>query len=193
MGSRTVRSAGPQTVSPAAIFLGWQIVAMDRPMRRFSAMGQHSGFRCRSLHEGFRSIVLASAFCGCVLLGCSAEKFKVGEVTGSVTLAGQPVEGALVQFEPEPVERKPLPAAYGMTDSSGRYRLIRSGGKGGMPGAVVGLNHVRISVPEGSSAKIHPRYGGDGTFWLDVTEGTNVLDFELVNDPLAVRPPGQAE
>ena len=128
--------------------------------------------------------------------GCSAERFPTAELTGRVTIEGKPLEGVVVQFEPRqpPNVKKALPAAFGITDADGRYRAFRTGNK--KFGAVVGVNQVRVVVPEGNTAKVHPRYGQDRAFWAEVAPGDNVFDLELVNDPTASRlrsnePPGE--
>jgi hypothetical protein len=114
---------------------------------------------------------------------------KTAEVTGRVTIDGKPVEGVIIQFEPDESGvapgKKAQPTAFGTTDADGRYRAFRTGNKA--YGAVVGVNHVRVTVPEGSSAKVHPRYMGDSTFWHEIGPGPTVIDLELVADPTAVR------
>ncbi|MFM8497381.1 MAG: hypothetical protein ACKOEM_17950 [Planctomycetia bacterium] len=114
---------------------------------------------------------------------------KTVEVTGRVTLDGKPLAGVILQFEPDESGvapgKKALPTAFGTTDADGRYRAFRTGNKA--YGAVVGLSNVRITVPEGSTAKVHPRYLADGTFWHEIGPGPTVVDLELVADPTAVR------
>jgi len=126
---------------------------------------------------------------GAVLIacvGCSGDQFPVGEVTGRVTLEGKPLEGVVVQFEPRNLNSKTLlPAAFGVTDADGRYRAFRTGNK--KFGAVVGVNQVRVTVPEGNTAKVHPRYGADRAFWAEVAPGNNVFDLELLDDPTKSR------
>lgn len=126
-------------------------------------------------------------------MGCSGERWPTAEVTGTVKLDGEPVEKVALEFEPviEGVKEVP-PTAYGMTDAEGRYRVTRVGGpKGGAPGAVVGTNIVRVSAPEGSTAKVHPHYAGDGALRFEVRPGPNVFDIELVKNPLAAKPRGK--
>jgi len=57
----------------------------------------------------------------CVCIGCGGEVKLEGlvPVSGTVTLAGQPVEGASVAFKSEGAGR----AAAGTTDASGRFQL----------------------------------------------------------------------
>ena len=123
-------------------------------------------------------------------VGCNRlEGGKIVEVTGRVTVDGKPVEGVIIQFEPDQSQvapgKKVLPPAYGRTDADGRYRAFRTGNKAF--GAVVGLSNVRVTVPEGSSAAVHPRYMADNAFWHEIGPGATVVDLELVADPTAVR------
>lgn len=135
------------------------------------------------------------ALTGAILPGCGREAFPTAEVTGRVTLEGKPLEGVVVQFEPRNLNsKKLLPAAFGISDAEGRYRAFRTGKK--KFGAVVGVNQVRIVVPEGSAATVHPRYSEDRAFWAEVNPGENVFDLDLVKDPTAARlrveePPGE--
>lgn len=115
--------------------------------------------------------------------GCGGDKFKTAEVTGTVTVEGEPVAGVMLEFEPERVAGAILPAAYGSTDAEGRYRLERVGGSGG----VVGKNTVRISAPEGSQVQVHPFYAEEGAFLREIVEGPNVFDFDLQRRPATKR------
>ena len=108
----------------------------------------------------------------------------VGEVTGRVTIDGQPAPGLLVHFEPQEGLANGLPATYGATDEQGSYRAKRMNGQ---TGAALGLNHVRITAIErdgNQQAKIHARYAQDYTLWFEVAPGQNTFDIELRSDPL---------
>lgn len=133
----------------------------------------------------FDRILVMAVCCAAFGAGCSAEKFKTAEVTGTVTLEGTPVEGVSLEFEPLRTGAEIPPTAYGSTDAEGKYRLTRVGGKGGRPGAVVGMNTVRVSAPEGSTAKVHPHYADEGAFQFEVKAGPNVFDIDLMKNPLA--------
>ncbi len=119
--------------------------------------------------------------------GCGGDKFKTAEVTGTVTVEGQPVAGVMLEFEPERVDGVILPAAYGSTDAEGRYTLERVGGSKGGAGGVVGKNSVRISSPEGSQTQVAPFYAEEGAFTREIVEGSNVFDFDLKRRPTASR------
>lgn len=73
-----------------------------------------------------------------VTIGCNGDGPSVVKVTGKVTLKGQPIKGANVQFHPEKG-----PMAIGITDDQGNFTLTTSG----RAGAPVGLNKVAISKP----------------------------------------------
>jgi len=69
------------------------------------------------------------------LVGCADKGADVGTtaVTGTVTLDGQPVEGAGVSFSPKSADGR---AAAGKTDASGRFSLTTvTSGDGAMPGS----------------------------------------------------------
>ena len=119
-----------------------------------------------------------------LVVGCGPQEPATGEVSGIVSVEGTPVAGLIVHFEPQDGVRLGLPPAYGVTNESGRYRAMLRGKR---PGAVVGLNHVRITAVERDGAppaEIHARYGGDHTFWFEVAPGANTFDIELKADPL---------
>ncbi len=70
----------------------------------------------------------------CVLmLGCGGGGVSgLVKVTGTVTLDGQPVEGAAVSFSPAGNEGR---ASAGVTDAQGRFSLAPvGGGQGALPG-----------------------------------------------------------
>ncbi len=119
--------------------------------------------------------------------GCSADSFTTAAVTGKVTVDDKPMAGIMLEFEPERTGNEILPTAYGMTDAEGRYEVSRVGDPGGKPGAVIGMNTVRLSATEGSGSKIHPYYSDQGAFQREVVEGDNVLDFEIESRPAAAR------
>lgn len=60
-------------------------------------------------------------------LGCGTT-VPTAEVTGTITFDGQAQAGVLVEFTPQNfVNGKHAPAAYGITDTEGRYRAFRTG------------------------------------------------------------------
>jgi hypothetical protein len=74
--------------------------------------------------------------------GCDAKKYGLAPVSGVVTLDGEPVPGAIVNFQPKSdTEKSPGPGSTGRCDATGRFVLetIRQ-----EPGAVVGTHRVKV-------------------------------------------------
>ncbi|HAV34495.1 MAG TPA: hypothetical protein DC058_03905 [Planctomycetaceae bacterium] len=90
----------------------------------------------RVVRLSFLSGVLVGAVL-CLCSGCS-DAPKVGEVTGVVTLSGQPIPFAFVVFQPTDP-----PGTYGSaySDASGRYELKFTEG---VNGALVGRHEVLV-------------------------------------------------
>ena len=128
-------------------------------------------------------VTLGAAVCGVLLLGCNAESGPPrAEVTGTVTLDGEPVQGAIVEFTPE-VEG--ATTSYGGTDASGHYRMLFGTDR---TGVAIGRNRVRITTDDRAhvggqeyvSTELFPaKYNSKTELYRDVIEGDNILDFEL--------------
>src|SRR5262245_31792909 len=74
-------------------------------------------------------------------VSCNREKVpRLGSVTGTVTMDGQPVANATVIFDGANAGE---PAAFGRTDSSGKYELYYSRGH---KGTTIGEHVVHIST-----------------------------------------------
>jgi hypothetical protein len=111
--------------------------------------------------------------------GCSSEKFRTSEVTGTVTYKGKPAPGLMLQFTPPNGDKLGLPPAYGVTQSDGSYRLARPGSKWG---AVVGRNVVTVSVmpqDKPSAVMIPEKDVKDRSFDVEVSAKPNVHDIAL--------------
>lgn len=109
--------------------------------------------------------------------GCGGDDTPpLGEVSGTITLDGQPLEGVIVVFKPESGR-----AATGTTDASGQYTLEFSYQ---VPGCKVGNNKVHLEWPLGATnAKVLPsRYTTASELAADVKSGENTLDFKLESD-----------
>jgi hypothetical protein len=112
------------------------------------------------------------------LTGCGIDDTPpLGDVTGIITLDGQPLEGVIVLFKPQ-VGR----VATGTTDADGEYELEFAYD---VSGCKVGPNTVSLEWPLGSTnAKALPtRYTTASELKADVKEGSNKIDFPLVSDP----------
>src|SRR5262245_33508473 len=88
------------------------------------------------LRIGFTALCLAAA-----ALGCGGEKVpRLGRVTGTVTLDGQAVADAVVQFGGVKAEES---TSFGKTDAAGNYELYYSRKH---KGATIGEHPVYIST-----------------------------------------------
>ena len=115
-------------------------------------------------------------------LGCEPPSNvpELGEVTGVVTLDGEPLTDATVQFDPDSAIR-----SQGQTDKSGRYELLY---QGKVKGAVLGRHIVMISkISEdpryGHHEFLPERYWREPTLRREVKAGKNVINLELTSDP----------
>jgi hypothetical protein len=121
---------------------------------------------------------------GSGLWGCGGPAGpKLGDVSGKVTLDGQPVADALVVFEPQ--EGRP---ARGMTDAEGNYQLEYTQNA---KGAAIGGYTVRIttgrpaSYAEGQKVSdevketIPEKYNAKSELKAEVSPGKNQINFDL--------------
>jgi len=121
------------------------------------------------------------------LAGCGGRDLpELGEVEGTVTLDGEPLSGAMVQFHSESGGRP----GTALTDESGHYELTYVGDVEGTP---AGPARVEISTvwpdgepPPGESEKIPAAYNSQSTLKREVKAGSNTFDFPLKSDGSAV-------
>ena len=141
----------------------------------------------RSLLRGLALAALVAVL-GSVF-GCGDA--NLGRVQGTVTLDGQPLEGAMVTFAPVEGGR---PAA-GRTDARGRYQLVYSRDAGG---AMIGEHLVTISTyderpGENDEDQIIPervpaQYNANSELKVTVEPGSNEMNFELESEGEIVTP-----
>jgi hypothetical protein len=118
-------------------------------------------------------------------VGCNQGP-KLAEVTGKVTLNGEPVPNAMITFFPK-FQGSP---SYGVTDEKGDYFLAFSDTK---RGAMIGefdvqLETRKVSAEEASDdpTKVPPKYVEipkkyrGKAFSVDVKSGGNTCNFEMV-------------
>ncbi len=125
-------------------------------------------------------VVCSLATAGAVSLsGCGGRSDlpELGDVRGVVTLDGQPVSGAQVQFVPQ-ADGRPSVAE---TDADGSYRLQYIVGE---YGAIVGTHKVMINTAvdgrdDPSTEKIPARYNAQTELTTDVKSGSNDVSFDL--------------
>jgi hypothetical protein len=117
----------------------------------------------------------------CLLLtGCGSGD-GLARVKGKVTLNGEPLEGAIVQFQPT---EEGGTASAGKTDANGRYVLMHTFDQ---PGALPGEHVVSIRTAaayydeEDSEAeeRIPAKYNSRSELKRTVAPGRNTFDFEL--------------
>ena len=119
---------------------------------------------------------------GLLVAGCGSEN-DLAKVKGKVTLNGQPLEGATVEFQPAADGTAP---SAGTTDAKGRYELMYSFK---VRGAVSGEHIVSIRTAEtcfdeqGNELKreerVPAKYNDHTTLKRTVEPGRNKFDFEL--------------
>jgi hypothetical protein len=106
-----------------------------------------------------------------LVLGCGKSSADVAPVSGRVMLDGQPLQFAIVTFQPTGKGS----AASG-TDKDGHYTLLY---KRGVMGAPVGKNRVTIllDVEQSHHTQLTPT-----EIEREVKPGPNVIDFDLKSD-----------
>ena len=113
-----------------------------------------------------------------VLAGCGKGGQQIAPVHGRVTLDGQPLPNADVQFQPDGSQRP----SSGRTDADGRYELMY---KRGQPGAIVGPHTVRIWVsPEvvRNPPIIAARFDTKSELRREVKSDDNEFDFDVTTE-----------
>jgi hypothetical protein len=129
------------------------------------------------------------------MLGCGGDTPPLGQVTGTVTLDGKPVDAAAIQFEPV---SSGLPTAFGRTDSAGKYELWYSRGN---KGASLGDALVRINTfqdaGEDSGQKKRPesipsKYNLKTDLKVEVKRGAQTHNFDLKSGGEIIQPDVEA-
>ncbi len=124
-----------------------------------------------------RSLSLVLAVFGVVVgSGCGRGDLPpLGAVNGTVTLDGAPLKGVIINFKPD-VGRM----ATAVTDEQGKYVLEYTFGNSG---SKVGPSTVMFEWPLGESGPAIPKkyVGLESALKVDVTDGSNSFDFDLVS------------
>lgn len=112
-------------------------------------------------------------------IGCGEKRPPLAPVSGVVTLDGEPLPDAAIEFYPEAGGRP----GRAVTNSEGKYELLFDAG---VKGAQVGMNKVSISTqwpdgepPPGKNDPIPTKYNAQSTLQEEVVKGPNTIDFEL--------------
>jgi hypothetical protein len=127
-----------------------------------------------------------------VLAGCwgGDDGPKRGEVSGVVTLDGEPVKGAILEFIPEAQDGT---TSYGGTDEDGHYTMLFGSSR---TGAVLGRNLVRITTDDRSSVGgedyeftelFPPKYNVRSDIYVDVQAGENEFNFACESEGMTPR------
>ncbi len=112
-------------------------------------------------------------------VGCGSDLPPLGNVSGKVTMDGEPLAGVIINFKPEDGRM-----ATGTTDKDGRYTLEYVYGA---EGTKVGKSTVMFEWPLGKGGKPIPkRYTGlDSELKVEVADGRNEFNFDLESKPSA--------
>jgi hypothetical protein len=122
--------------------------------------------------------------------GCGGSEGDFAPVKGTITLDGEPLDGAKVEFDIDTGElaygRSLGSTAYGLTDANGRYELKTTHKQ---EGALVGKHIVRITTrrmtvdAEGKEVlnpeRLPPKFNLSSELTAEVTSGSNTIDFDL--------------
>lgn len=124
---------------------------------------------------------LACAILTAAILATGCGSSNLNEVTGKVTLDGQPTSGLEVQFEPN--DPAMGTTATGYTQADGTYKLYYPGSQTGAP---PGEYTVRITVAEGGETtgkprRVAPQYNSQSELTATVKPGPNTIDFEVTS------------
>ena len=118
--------------------------------------------------------------------GCGGGGPDLSSVEGTVTLDGQPLANATVNFEP--VEGGTARSSYdGQTDASGHYVLHATASQ---KGAELGDYTVHITLPKlasddpnaKTSIKLPPKYNTQTELRATVKDGKNKFDWPLTSN-----------
>lgn len=132
-----------------------------------------------------RNVVLGLVLFAVACLGCDSGP-EIASVEGTVTMDGEPLEGAAVVFVPE--QGRPAGAR---TDEQGHYVLTFTEGR---EGALLGTQKIRITTEsdpyedeDGNMVPAQPetvptKYNAETELKYTVKEGENIADFDLESE-----------
>ncbi|QDS89818.1 hypothetical protein EC9_40190 [Rosistilla ulvae] len=139
--------------------------------------------RCFQIQYALLIVVSSLAVIGCGGSG-GRDLPKLGQVTGTVTLDGQPLADAVVSFQSKEAGR----VASGGTDTDGNYTIYLLND---IEGAPVGTNQVMIvtakpgddSIPGSAKPETLPaKYNAETELTADVQPGDNEFNFDLTSN-----------
>jgi hypothetical protein len=143
-------------------------------------------FRC--INRRVTSIVALMALV--CIAGCG-KSYQVAEVDGVLIVKGKPAPKVRLQFIPDIDQGAKGPAAFGVTDAQGKFKLeyLEPGGTTPQPGAVVGWHRVVLSdmqlaesaTGQGVPIRFGPEYTLPGSSPLkqEVKEGKQTIELKV--------------
>jgi hypothetical protein len=141
-------------------------------------------------HRLFTLVGLVAAAVAPLVAGCGGSEEDLAPVSGTVTLDGQPLAGAKVEFglqtEGIALGKTTGTNAVAMTDANGRYSLQYTLKEKGAPigkhvvrittrSMTVDANGKEVLVPE----RLPPKYNVQSELTAEVKPGSNKIDFPL--------------
>lgn len=112
-----------------------------------------------------------------LMFGCGQKGPKLVNVEGTLTVNGEAIEGALIEFQPDDPTGSP---SYGATDADGHYELEFNPQR---KGALIGMHRVRITTENENLRKpelLPPIYNTRSQQKFEVKdERNNVIDFQI--------------
>ncbi len=139
----------------------------------------------RAARTGLVPVVICAMICCSLAVGCGPGGPPVGAVTGTVTMDGVPLPGALVTFQS--TSDKGGRPSNAETDEQGRYELLFSPSKNG---ALLGEHIVTISTARDvwdeeaqlertEPERVPPKYNSETELTALVEKEGSQVDFQL--------------
>lgn len=123
------------------------------------------------------ALIWGTYYASSMMITGSSDRPPLAEVTGTVTLNGQPLENATVKFIPVVEKGTHIAPSQALTNAKGYYRLfyVRD-----VPGAAVGEHRVEITIkdPRGRE-RLPDHYHRKSTLRHAVKDGSQTIDFPL--------------
>ena len=147
-------------------------------------MGELSVFR-------FAFLIVATVGLG-TTIGCGKKMPTLGEVEGTLSLNGKPLDEVQIEFLPDPEKENFAQASTALTDAQGKFNLSFNGAKNKF-GTSVGVNRVIVHDFKAMNSRdnpMQPRFPGEYTLAastpisIDVVVGKQTIDIEIAKFPL---------
>lgn len=123
----------------------------------------------------FPYVMLLLVLCSCCVLSGCQSKYKLAPVSGTVTLDGEPLEDAVILFNPSE-GKEPGPGSAAKTDAQGHFKLSLAVPGRDVFAAVAGKHDVVIQTYSENGERMTMEV--KTTFEVP-PKGTNAADFHL--------------